>query len=83
VNYIVLFGDLATLASAVNGAYMKPEDIIYLTYTLTADGKSVYYYLKFYSSTKVPIFAEKESQPPLPSPHISEENILSFIFIAL
>jgi len=29
VNYILLFGDLATLASAVIGAYMKPEDLIY------------------------------------------------------
>lgn len=40
VNYIVLFGDLATLASAVNGAYMKPEDIILDLQSLTGDSKS-------------------------------------------
>lgn len=81
MNYIVLFGDLATLASAVHGAYMKPEDIIYLTYTLTVDWKSVYYYLKFYSSTKVLIFAEKESLPLPPFPTHFRRKHFIFYFI--
>jgi len=34
---IVYSGDLATLASAVNGAYMKPEGIILDLQSLTGD----------------------------------------------